>query len=180
MIRLFVGLELPEAIRNALSALEIGLPGAHWVPEENLHLTLRFIGDVDEGEANDFHDALTGVRAPGFKLTVAGTGVFETGQRPHTLWAAVNKCEALVRLQGKVESALVRAGCGREGRKFTPHITLARVRGTSMERLQPVLTALALVRAEAPIDHFTLFSSQLGSGDPLYTPEAEYPLMPTT
>ncbi len=178
MVRLFVGIDLPAAIRASLSALEIGLPGAYWVPEDNLHLTLRFIGEVSEGEANDFHDALTGVRAPSFTLTISGTGVFETGQRPHTLWASVAKCDALMRLQAKIESALVRAGCEREGRKFTPHITLARLRGTSMERLQPLLAAHALIREEAQIDRFTLFSSQLGGGDPIYTPEAEYPLGP--
>ena len=178
MIRLFVGIDLPAEIRATLSALEIGLPGAHWVPEDNLHLTLRFIGEVSEAEAHDLHDGLTGVRAPAFALTIAGIGLFETGQRPHTLWASVAKCDALLRLQGKIESALVRAGCEREGRKFTPHITLARLRGTSMERLRPLLAAHALVRAETKVDRFTLFSSQLGGGDPIYTPEAEYPLEP--
>ena len=176
MIRLFVGIDLPSEIRASLSALAIGLPGAHWVPEENLHLTLRFVGEVSEGEAHDLHDALVGIRAPSFTLTIAGTGVFETGRRPHTLWASVTKCDPLIRLQGKIKSALVRAGCEREGRKFTPHITLARLKGTSMERLQPLLAAHALIREEAKIDHFTLFSSALGSGDPVYTPEAEYPL----
>ena len=72
MIRLFVGIDLPSEIRASLSALAIGLPGAHWVPEENLHLTLRFVGEVSEGEAHDLHDALVGIRAPSFTLTIAG------------------------------------------------------------------------------------------------------------
>lgn len=179
MVRLFVGIDLSEEIRDRLSALSIGLPGAHWVPDENLHLTLRFIGDISEGEANDLHDALTGVRAPSFTMTISGTGIFETAQRPHTLWAGVAKCEALLRLQTKIESALVRAGCERETRKFTPHITLARLKGVPMERLQPLLTAHALLREEIQVDRFTLFSSQLGGGDPIYTPEAEYSLVPS-
>jgi 2'-5' RNA ligase len=156
--------------------LAVGLPGAHWVPEENLHLTLRFIGEVDEILAQDLHDALLDVQAPAFSLEIAGTGVFETGRRPHTLWASVQKSDALVRLQGKIESALVRAGCEREARKFKPHITLARLKGTSLERLHPLLAAHALMREEAPVGHFTLFSSKLGGGDPIYTAEAEYPL----
>ena len=176
MIRLFVGIELPTETRAHLSSLAIGLPGAHWVPEENLHLTLRFIGEVDEDEAHDLHDALLGIRSPAFTLEIAGTGVFETGRRPHTLWASVKKSEALVRLHGKIESALVRAGCEREDRKFKPHITLARLKGTSPERLHPLMAAHALIREEAPIDHFTLFSSRLGGDDPVYTAEAEYPL----
>jgi 2'-5' RNA ligase len=176
VIRLFVGLELPAAIRANLSALEVGLPGAHWVPEDNLHLTLRFIGEVSEGEASDLHDALLGVRVPAFALTISGTGVFETGRRPHTLWASVDKCDELIRLQGKIESTLVKAGCEREGRKFTPHITLARLKGTPLERLHPLLAAHALLREEMSVDHFTLFSSRLGRGDPVYTAEAEYPL----
>ena len=82
---------------------------------------------------------LTGVRAPAFTLTIAGTGIFETGGRPHTLYANVDKTDALVRLQSKIESTLVRAGCEHESRKFTPHITLARLKGVPMERLQPLL-----------------------------------------
>jgi 2'-5' RNA ligase len=176
MIRLFVGLELAPALRARLADLEIGLPGAHWVPEDNLHLTLRFIGEVNEDTANDLHDALLGVRGEAFTLSVTGTGTFETGRRPHTLWAGVAKSDPLARLQGKIETALVRAGCEREARKFMPHITLARLKGTPMERLHPLLAAHALVREEMPVDHFTLFSSRLGSGDPVYTAEAEYPL----
>lgn len=178
MIRLFVGLELAPALRARLAALEIGLPGAHWVPEENLHLSLRFIGEVNEDTASDLHDALLGVRGEAFTLAISGTGTFETARRPHTLWAGVAKSDPLLRLQGKIESALVRAGCEREPRKFAPHITLARLKGTPMERLHPVLAALALVREEMQVDHFTLFSSRLGSGDPVYTAEAEYPLHP--
>jgi len=176
MIRLFVALELSDEIRERLSALEVGLPGAHWVPEDNLHLTLRFIGEVSEGEAYDLHDALTGIRAPAFTLTISGTGIFETGQRPHTLWASVAKSDALTRLQGKIEAVLVRAGCEREGRKFTPHITLARLKGAPMVRLHPLLAAHALLREEMAVDHFTLFSSALGSGDPVYKAEVNYPL----
>jgi 2'-5' RNA ligase len=176
MIRLFVGLDLPEDLRGRLAALSVGLPGVHWVPEDNLHLTLRFIGEVDEDVASDLHDALTGVRVPPFPLTVAGTGIFETGHRPHTFYASVEKSDPLTRLQGKIESALVRAGQEPETRKFTPHITLAKLRDTPAGRLHDFLSAHTLLHDEWTVEYFTLFSSQLGSGDPVYTAEADYPL----
>jgi 2'-5' RNA ligase len=176
MIRLFVGLDLPEDLRQRLAAVGIGMPGVHWVPEDNLHLTLRFIGEVGEDVANDLHDALTGVHGPSFPLTIAGTGIFETGHRPHTFYASVEKSEPLTRLQNKIESALVRAGQEPETRKFTPHITLAKLRDTPGVRLQDFLSANALLHDAWTVDYFTLFSSQLGSGDPVYTAEADYPL----
>lgn len=176
MIRLFVALDLPEELRERLAAIGIGLPGTHWVPEDNLHMTLRFIGEVGEDVANDLHDALTGVHAAPFAVTLAGTGIFETGHRPHTFYAGVEKSDALTRLQGKIESALVRAGQEPEGRKFTPHITLAKLRDAPAARLQDFLAANALLHAEWTVEYFTLFSSQLGSGDPVYTAEADYPL----
>jgi len=178
MIRLFVGLQPPPDLCEHLAAVGIGLPGAHWVPEENLHLTLRFIGEVHEDIAHDLHDALMGVRGSAMPVSVVGLGIFETGRRPHTLYASVERSDPLTRLQGKIEQALVRAGQEREGRKFTPHITLAKLRDTPASRLQPFLAAHALLREGWTAEYFTLFSSQLGSGDPVYTAEADYPLQP--
>jgi 2'-5' RNA ligase len=176
MIRLFVGLDLPTELRERLAAVGIGLPGVHWVPEDNLHLTLRFIGEVHQDVAYDLHDALLTVRGAPMELAVAGLGVFETGRKPHTLYASVGKSDPLARLQGKIETALVRAGQEPERRKFTPHITLAKLRDTPAPRLQPFLAAHALLHEAWTAEHFTLFSSQLGAGDPVYTAEADYPL----
>ncbi len=176
MIRLFVGIELPPDLRERLAALGIGLPGAHWVPEENLHLTLRFIGEVHEDVAHDLHDALVAVRGSVLALSIAGLDIFATGHRPHTLYASIEKNDSLSRLQSKIETALVRAGQEPEGRKFTPHVTLAKLRDTPAVRLQAFLAAHALLREAWTTEHFTLFSSQLGAGDPVYTAEADYPL----
>jgi RNA 2',3'-cyclic 3'-phosphodiesterase len=176
MIRLFVGFDLPSELRDRLAAVGIGLPGAHWVPEDNLHMTLRFIGEVHEDVANDLHDALLGIHGSAIPMTVVGVGTFEHGHRPHTLYAGVEKSDPLARLQGKIETALVRAGQEPEGRKFTPHITLAKLRDTPASRLQPFLAANALLRDAWTAERFTLFSSQLGTGDPVYTAEADYPL----
>lgn len=175
MIRLFLGLDLPPDLRERLGALGAGLPGAHWVPEDNLHITLRFIGEVAEHVADDLHDALVGLRAPAFTLDIAGVGTFG-GSAAHTLWAGVERAAPLVHLRDKIESALVRAGQKPEGRKFTPHITLAKLRDSSPARLRAFLAAHAPLRAEIEVERFVLFSSHLGAGDPVYRPEFEYGL----
>ena len=127
MIRLFVGLELPAEVRERLRLLLSGIPYARWTPAENLHLTLRFIGEVDEVQAEAAHDALLGVDAAGFELTIRGCGAFDGGHRAQTLWAGVDRCDGLAHLHDKVEAAVVRAGLAPERRIFSPHITLARV-----------------------------------------------------
>jgi 2'-5' RNA ligase len=135
MLRLFVAIGLPDRVRQRLTALERGIPGARWLPPENMHLTLRFIGEVNEGLAEDAASALSHVHAPAFSLTLAGVGHFGHLQRASAVWAGVEACPPLVRLRDNVESALVRAGFRPEGRKFKPHVTLARIRGETGHHL---------------------------------------------
>ncbi len=178
MIRLFVGLALPEDVRASLSGLCAGVPGARWVPPENLHLTLRFIGEVPHDEADDIHDALMTVRTRRFELSLAGVNHFESGGQARQLWVGVEKNPELEALHSRIESALVRMGRPPEGRRFKPHVTLARLKDTPVGRLSGFLAAHSLYRAgPLAIDHFTLFSSYLKSSGPLYEPEAEYPLL---
>src|SRR5689334_15609491 len=98
MIRLFVALELPEQVRTRLPLLEGGVPGVGWASDEQMHLTLRFIGEVDENVAHDIDDALAGIRAPAFALELAGVGEFGS-KNPRALWAGVRANEALMHLQ---------------------------------------------------------------------------------
>ncbi|SOD99003.1 RNA 2',3'-cyclic phosphodiesterase [Caenispirillum bisanense] len=177
MIRLFVGLDLPADLRDALDLLTGGIPGAHWRPAENYHVTLRFIGEVDEDRCEDIHDALAEVRAPAFDLCVAGIGAFDNGQRAHTLWAGVPKDPPLVHLRDKVERAVVSTGLPPERRKFAPHVTLASVKQAPVHKVQDFIAHHNLFRSEPfRVDRFTLFSSDLGRGGPTYTAEADYPL----
>ncbi len=176
MIRLFVGIELPEELRDRLAALGEGLPGARWVPAHNLHLTLRFIGEVDEALAEDLHQALESVRAPAFTQALGGVGTFAARGRPHTLWVGAEREPPLVHLRDKIESALVRAGLDPEGRKFAPHVTLAKLADPKPDRLHHFLAAHSLLRAEFEVERFVLFSSLLGGGDPVYRAEADYAL----
>lgn len=177
MIRLFVGVGLPEDIRARLAGLQAGVPGARWVPPENIHLSLRFIGDVNEGEADDIHDALESVRTRRFALSLAGVGHFESAGQVHTLWVGVDKNPDLVALRDRVESALVRIGRPPEGRRFTPHVTLARLRDAAIGRVSTFLAVNALFRAgPIAVDRFTLYSSAMQGHGRLYRPEADYAL----
>lgn len=175
MIRLFTAIELPDRARLTLAGFAGGVPGARWVPPENMHLTLRFIGEVDEPTAADLDAALAGLRAPPFDLTIAGAGGFSRGKYPAMLWAGVDANAALLHLQDRVESVLVRAGCAADGRKFTPHVTLARLDHAPRDRVEAFIAAHALLRlAPFTVRQFTLFSSHHGREHPTYIPEARY------
>lgn len=177
MIRLFTGLSLPDDLRERLSAMQAGIPTARWVPPENLHITLRFIGEVDEPMAQAIHESLGEIHDPAFAITIQGIGLFDSGHRAHTLWAGVEKTPPLLHLRDKIESALVRLGLDPEGRKYSPHVTLAKLKGAPASKIQDFLHQYSLFQA-GPIEvgRFVLFSSQLGRGHPIYTAEADYPL----
>ncbi|HYM02356.1 MAG TPA: RNA 2',3'-cyclic phosphodiesterase [Stellaceae bacterium] len=173
MLRLFVGIGLPPPVKLRLSLLCAGIPGARWVEPGNYHLTLRFIGEVDEGMASDIDEALSLIRARRFELTLAGVGQF--GDR--MLWAGVEKSPALFHLRDKVESALVRLGLEPEARRYAPHVSLARLKGASETRLQVFLAEHALFRSEAiAVEHFSLVASYLTKSGAIYEDQADYPL----
>ena len=176
MIRLFVALGIPESLGTRLSGLRGQIPEARWVPPENFHITLRFVGEVDEGAAADVDDALARVAAMPLDVTLRGVGHFGSRGRVRSLWAGVEKSAALEDLQGRVELACQRAGLAPEGRKFHPHVTLARCRDTREERVAGFLSDHAAFQAPAfAVDSFALYSSALGRGGPVYTREVEYP-----
>ena len=173
MLRLFVGIELPPELKLRLSLLCAGVPGARWVDPGNYHLTLRFIGEVDEGLASDIDAALAQIRAPRFDLALAGVGHF--GDR--MLWAGVDKSPPLVHLRDKVESALVRLGLAPETRRYAPHVTMARLRNTSAAKLHSFLAEHALFRSEPfPVDRFNLIASYLTKSGAIYEDQADYAL----
>lgn len=177
MIRLFVAVPLPGDIRQRLALLSGGIPGASWLAPDTLHLTLRFIGEVEEDVAADIDDALARIRLPAFSLGLAELGLFATGRNLRTLWAGVERSAPLARLQAKVETAVVAAGLPPEGRKFTPHVTLARLKNAPRGRVEQVLAGHAGFRAGPfAVDRFTLYSSLLTRDGAIHTPEVDYPL----
>jgi 2'-5' RNA ligase len=177
-MRLFVGLPLPDDVRDRLAVLSAGVPGARWVQPEMMHLTLRFIGEVDRGWLDDIDSALQSVTTPAFELSLASVGHWERKGKATQLWAGVEKNPALLRLRDKIESALVRLGLEPEGRKFSPHVTLARLSEANPGRVAHFLGEHGLFRSPAmAVESFTLFSSFLSHTGAIYTAEAEYPLM---
>ena len=178
-MRLFVALDLPDALRARLAAMATAIPGARWVPAENHHLTLRFIGEVAPDQAEEIDHALAALRGRAFLLTLAGVGTFRKAGRDTQLWVGAARSEPLERLQAKIETALQRAGLPAERRRFQPHVTLARLGDAPEGKLAGFVQTHNLFRAEPmTVEHFTLFSSRLGKTQAVYTPEVDYPLEP--
>ena len=175
-MRLFVALALPDEVTSSLALIQSGVPGARWSNRDQLHLTLRFIGEVDGHVATAVDDALSAVRAPRFRLTIRSVGQFG-GRSPGAIWAGVEQSPKLAHLQRKIESALQRAGLRAESRKFTPHITLARLKGAPSAKVISYLADHALFSAP-PIDvrGFILYSSVTTPSGSLYRAEKAYPL----
>ncbi len=176
-MRLFVALDLPWEVKRSLAAFAINLAGARWVPPQNMHLTLRFIGESKGAEAEEIDYALSRIQTREFSLVLTGIGWFEKASRVNTLWIGVERNELLLRLQAKVETALRRVGLPPERRKFMPHVTLARMDHPVTPRLVEFVQAHNLYRSPPIIaEHITLFSSHLGGDVPDYTAEMEYTL----
>ena len=176
MLRLFVGIVFPPELKLRLSLLCSGVPGAKWVDPGNFHLTLRFIGETGEDVASDIDDALSRLRARRFALQIAGTGVFG-GDKPRSLWAGVERSCELAGLRDKIEQALIRVGLPPEPRKFTPHVTLARLRDPPLDQLRDFLAANARFRADPlPVARFSLIASFQTKAGSVYEDQAEYPL----
>jgi RNA 2',3'-cyclic 3'-phosphodiesterase len=177
MIRLFVALSFPEEVRRSLAALCAGVPGARWSKPEQFHLTLRFIGEVDGRTANAIAEELSGILMPSFELSLFGVGTFGDKRKTHSLWAGVRPSTSLVRLQEKVDNACLRAGMAPDRRKFSPHVTLARLNNAPFDRLGAFLSHHALYAAPSFLcDRFVLYSSFLSSSGAIYTPEQVYRL----
>jgi 2'-5' RNA ligase len=176
-MRLFVALTLPDETRNHLRLLCGGLPKARWVPAENFHITLRFLGELDGRDMDYVDAALAGIRVPRFHLRLKGVDAFSSGAKVKAIYAGVEKSAALQHLREKVESAVVRAGLEPERQKYTPHITLTRPKDPSLAKLKSYLAEHSLFRTpEFEVTHFTLFSSFLGGEGPIYAAERSYAL----
>jgi 2'-5' RNA ligase len=177
MIRLFTGLEIPPDLGDALAMLRGGLPGARWIDVENYHLTLRFIGDIDDTLAHEVALMLSQVRRPGFELRLDGLTSFG-GRKPRALVAAAEPSAPLMELQAEQERLLQRIGLEPEGRKFMPHVTLARLRDSSSRQVADYLAARGYFRSRSfPVSQFVLFSSRASVGGGPYVAEQAYPLL---
>lgn len=176
MLRLFVALRPPLEMRQALIATMHGVAGARWQSDAQLHLTLAFIGDADETQAERIDAGLRGVRAKPVMVGVAGVGAFHSGDMASALWAAATPVDVLERLALKVDHACRKAGAAMERRAYVPHITLARLNRSSGAIDDWLANNAGLAVAEATIDRFGLYESRLGNGGSSYHLLADYPL----
>ena len=171
-----MALSVPGAVAQSLMLIQGGVPGARWMSREQLHLTLRFIGEVEGRDAAALDDALAGIVAPAFTLQLHSVGQFGNKQ-PHTLWAAARKNEALDHLQRKIDAAIRRVGHAVDAHKFMPHVTVGRLRHPEPGKVIEWLTHHALyTSAEFEVGAFHLYSSKLTSDGSIYRIEQDYPL----
>lgn len=161
MHRLFAAIRPPPAIRDALTAVMGGISGARWQDDDQLHLTLRFIGEVDRHVARDVHAALGSIHHPPFEITVSGVGAFDRRGRMDTVWAGVSPQEPLKTLHNKVDQAMARVGLPPDSRAFHPHVTLARLNRSTGPVHDFMLAHAGLASPLFRVDRFGLFESRL-------------------
>ena len=176
MHRLFVALRPPGEMRSALLALMGGVPGARWQDDDQLHLTLSFIGEVDRHQADDIAAALDAIDRPRPTIALQGAGAFDHKGLVHSLWAGIAPDDALQQLHDRINRALLSAGATPEQRAFKPHVTLARL-GRQAGPVEPFLARVAgLSSAPVTLDAFFLFESRLGHNGASYEAVARYAL----
>lgn len=179
MPRLFVAIELPEPLREQLAGLRCGLPGARWVPPEQFHLTLAFLGEVVGPQFQAVKEGLHGVRSDPFEVELASSGRFPPRGKASVVWIGIHDPTEVTGLAGEVDRSLSRRGLPRDTRRFAAHVTLARLRGAPGREVDLYLQSLAGYRSEAfPVTEFHLYSSHLGRTGAQHRVEASYPLIP--
>jgi RNA 2',3'-cyclic 3'-phosphodiesterase len=176
MHRLFVAFRPPAAIRAQLLGLMGGVAGARWQDDKQLHLTLRFIGEVDRHRAEDIASALGRVRHPPVTAELKGVGNFQRKGRLEALWAGVVPREPLTALHKKIDQAIIQCGLAAEGRSYLPHITLARFGRSSGAIDDFVASNSGLSSSPFTLSDFGLFESTLGHEGARYEIVARYPL----
>jgi RNA 2',3'-cyclic 3'-phosphodiesterase len=177
MHRLFVAIRPPEEVRDLLIDAMDDSPALRWVGDEQLHLTLRFIGEVERPVANDIAGSLNRLRTPAFDLQIASVGKFER-RNGGALWAGVVPKEPVSGLAAKVERAVQQMGLEPERRAFSPHITLARWNRRNAEAVEAFLRRNSNLRSEPfRVEEFVLFESKLSRHGALYEEVATYPLV---
>lgn len=177
MPRLFVAIDLPETIRQQLASLQTNIAGARWVKPAQMHLTMRFIGEVDEAAAQAVSAALASVHSTGFAVRLSGVGCFPPRRAPRVLWVGIEKNPSLHQLYEAIELTLRQTGLAPETRPFAAHITLARLKDAPIEPVQRFIEANSAFAAEAfPVREFRLYSSTLERQGAIYKVVAVYPL----
>ena len=177
MIRIFIAIDIADSIRRDIAGLGRSLPDTRSVPVDQLHLTLKFIGEVEGSRVLDIQEALLDIVRPAFSLCLKGVGTFPPRGLPRILWAGVDPHEQVVALRNAIERKLFEIDVPRERQKFSPHLTLARLKNCPIKRLQEFLAGNAMLRtAEFSVEQFHLYKSQLTKSGAIHTILQSYPL----
>ncbi|MBB5700276.1 2'-5' RNA ligase [Ochrobactrum daejeonense] len=177
MPRLFTALEIPRDAALSLSLLRGGLPGARWIDVENYHITLRFIGDVEGHVADEVANALDRVRRPEFTLNLSGVNAFGS-KKPHSIYAGVSPSPELNALQAEIDRICQRLHIPADPRKFTPHVTLARLRNARIDDVARYLSSRGnFATLPFKVGRFVLMSSRDSVGGGPYIVEEAWPLV---
>lgn len=162
MHRIFIGLSLPEIVVDALGQLQFGVEGARWLPDENFHLTLQFVGETDRHGLAEIHSAMADLEAPAFAMRLSGCGFFGD-RKPRALWVGVEASPELSHLQAKTATALARAGFQNGRRRFRPHVTLAYLNGVASSSVAEFCAMHGLFSCGPfPVREFHIYESHLG------------------
>ena len=177
MPRLFLALEIPKNIAMSLSLLRGGVPGARWIDVENYHITMRFIGDVDGRTADELVDHLDRIERPSFDISLNSVGLFGS-KKPHSVWAGVTPAPDLLGLQAEMERICQRMGLPPDARKFSPHVTLARLRQSKLPDVIRYMEGRGDFRSQPfEVSRFVLMSSRDSIGGGPYLTEETFPLL---
>lgn len=177
MIRLFIAIDIPETICKEVEGIGRSIPNARPVPAEQLHLTLKFIGEVDGSTFLDIQEILGEIIHPKFSLCLKGVGTFPPRGTPRILWAGVEPVKNTIALRNSIERELSTINVPREKKKYTPHLTLARLKNSPTPALQNFLAGNAFLKTPYfPVDTYSLYSSQLSPKGAIHTLESSYSL----
>jgi len=176
-MRLFIAIELPEAVKQALAGLRTAVPGARWVPTDQIHLTLAFLGEVDEAALERLSGELARILLPGFQLGFGAVGCFPDRRRPRVLWVGLEPDPRLKHLAAYVREAVLACGIPQEERPFSPHITLARLKLSASREADSFLDQRQKEKLPPfPVQEFTLFQSRLTPQGAVHIPLRSFAL----
>lgn len=176
-MRLFIAVPLPDAVTDQFSDLQQPIDGLRWQDRNQMHLTLKFLGETNPKRVPEIDQKLSKIQLPPFFMTIKGFGYFPKGKQPRVLWTGINKNESLQKLQQSIERTCTTMGFDAETRLFKPHITIARIDGTPRREVMSFINQHKKFRiSDVPVDEFVLYESKLSSEGAIYIRKKSFKL----
>ena len=161
-MRLFIGIPMPEVVKEQLVELQKPIDGFRWQEKQKLHLTLKFLGETEQPRAQKVDRELAGIDLSGFSITLNGLGYFPENKQPRVLWAGIKKTKPLQKLYEAVEKRCIALGFNPEQRDFKPHVTIARIKNSTRSEVESFIDQYnQLHLPDVPVKEFVLFESKL-------------------